>query len=201
MIQKPFLKVLALTAFVTLSACGQSGRQLGAAVDEGAYGNPTMNNMMLHTGEIQIRIDLAERFAREVDSTITFAFNSSRLTSNARATLDEQANWIKQFPEVRFRVYGHTDLVGSTDYNQRLGKRRADSVVNYLVSRGIERRRLEAVVSFGETQPLVLTEGREMRNRRTVTEVSGFLADNPLILNGDYAAVIARTYVSAGTNN
>jgi flagellar motor protein MotB len=108
-----------------------------------------------------------------------------------------QADWIKQFPEVRFKVYGHTDLVGGQGYNRSLGLRRAQAVVSFLSSQGISRDRLEAVVSFGETQPLVVTEGRERRNRRTVTEVSGFVETNPALLNGKYAQVIFREYVSS----
>ena len=73
--------------------------------------------------------------------------------------------------------------------------RRAQTVVSFLASQGIDRSRLEAVVSFGETQPLVVTEGRERRNRRTVTEVSGFVERNPALLNGKYANVIFREYI------
>src|SRR5690606_16347783 len=101
----------------------------------------------------------------------------------------------RQFPEVRFRVYGHTDLVGSNAYNKSLGLRRANAVVAFLSSQGISRSRLEAVVSHGETQPLVFTQNEERRNRRTVTEVSGFVEKNPLILNGKYAEVIFREYI------
>ncbi|HGG05895.1 MAG TPA: OmpA family protein, partial [Aliiroseovarius sp.] len=115
----------------------------------------------------------------------------------ARATLVQQASWIKQFPEVRFKVYGHTDLVGSASYNRRLGLRRANAVVSFLVSQGISRSRLEAVVSQGESQPLVVTQGRERRNRRTVTEVTGFVRNHPLILDGKYADVVYREYVAS----
>jgi len=108
-----------------------------------------------------------------------------------------QADWIRQFPEVRFKVYGHTDLVGSVSYNRSLGLRRAQAAVSFLASQGIDRSRLEAVVSFGETQPLVVTDGRERRNRRTVTEVTGFVKNNPLVLNGKYAAIIFRDYVGS----
>jgi hypothetical protein len=111
--------------------------------------------------------------------------------------LRRQAGWIRQFPEVRFKVYGHTDLVGSNNYNYRLGLRRAQAVVNFLVSHGISRHRLEALVSKGETQPLIVTQGQERKNRRTVTEVTGFVANNPLILDGKYAEVIYRGYVES----
>ncbi len=181
---------------LALAGCGGP---IGSEIDGVGFGNATANNTGVQNGEIEVRIDLAERFAREVDSTVNFAFNSSRLDAAAMATLDRQADWIRQFPEVRFRVYGHTDLVGADAYNQRLGKRRADTVVNYLVSKGISRSRLEAVVSFGETQPLVLTQQPELRNRRTVTEVSGFVANHPMVLDGKYAQIIYREYVQSAT--
>jgi outer membrane protein OmpA-like peptidoglycan-associated protein len=185
-----------LSLGLALAGCGGP---IGSEIDGVGFGNATANNTGVQNGEIEVRIDLAERFAREVDSTVNFAFNSSRLDAAAMATLDRQADWIRQFPEVRFRVYGHTDLVGADAYNQRLGKRRADTVVNYLVSKGISRSRLEAVVSFGETQPLVLTQQPELRNRRTVTEVSGFVANHPMVLDGKYAQIIYREYVQSAT--
>ncbi len=182
-----------LSLGLALAGCGGP---IGSEIDGVGFGNATANNTGVQNGEIEVRI---ERFAREVDSTVNFAFNSSRLDAAAMATLDQQADWIRQFPEVRFRVYGHTDLVGADAYNQRLGKRRADTVVNYLVSKGISRSRLEAVVSFGETQPLVLTQQPELRNRRTVTEVSGFVANHPMVLDGKYAQIIYREYVQSAT--
>ena len=76
--------------------------------------------------------------------------------------------------------------------------RRAQAAVTFLVSQGISRSRLEAVVSFGETQPLVATQDEEVRNRRTVTEVTGFVKNHPAVLNGKYAAIIFRDYVAEG---
>ena len=173
-------------------------REAGSVVDSTAnFGNATMNNTNVHTGQSGYTISLARRFADEVDSTVNFAFNSTALDAEARAVLRQQAVWINQFPEVRFKVYGHTDLVGSTAYNRNLGLRRAQAVVLYLTSQGVDRSRLEAVVSHGETQPLVVTEGRERRNRRTVTEVSGFVRNHPTVLNGRYAEVIFREYVNS----
>ena len=98
---------------------------------------------------------------------------------------------------MRFRVYGHTDLVGSDQYNKTLGLRRAQAVVAYFASQGISRDRLEALASFGETQPVVPTNEEEVRNRRTVTEVSGFVEDTPGELNGKYAEIIFRDYVAS----
>jgi len=174
-------------------------REAGSEIDSGFFGNATMNNTQVQTGQSSFTINLNRRFASEVNTTITFPFNSSALDEGARRTLQQQATWIRQFPEVRFKVYGHTDLVGSTAYNRHLGLRRAEAAVLYLTSQGIDRGRLEAVVSFGETQPLVVTAGAERRNRRTVTEVTGFVDSHPTVMNGRYAEVIFREYVESAT--
>lgn len=198
------LLITAGAAMVTLTACSPNDGvfqsffgEAGASVDGGDFGNATMNNTMIQSGELDYTISLARRFASEVNSTINFEFNSTALDAEAQAILRQQADWIRQFPEVRFKVYGHTDLVGSDAYNQRLGLRRAQAVVQFFAGMGISTSRLEAVVSFGETQPLIVTEGRERANRRTVTEVSGFVQSDPGIMNGKYAAVIFREYVAS----
>lgn len=174
----------------------QLGYEAGAVIDNGHFGNSTMNNVMVQSGQEDYRVNLAARFASEIDSTVNFAFNSAVLDAQALLVLKRQADWIRQFPEVRFRVYGHTDLVGSQSYNRALGLRRAQAVVAYLTSQGISRSRLEAVASFGETQPIISTTDPERRNRRTVTEVSGFVENNPLVLDGKYAQVIYREYIA-----
>ena len=202
------MKTLVLTAaaLVALSACAQNDptrslffREAGMPVNDGGFGNATMNNVLAQSGDSTYRVNLAHRFTAEVQSTINFAFNSTALDEQARAALRQQAGWINQFPEVHFKVYGHTDLVGSTAYNRRLGLARAETAVLYLVSQGVSRSRLEAVVSFGETQPLVVTEGQERRNRRTVTEVAGFIQNNSMVLNGKYAEIIFREYITSAT--
>lgn len=175
-------------------------REAGSEIDTGYFGNATMNNTQIQTGQSSFMINLNRRFTAEVNTMVTFPFNSTVLDGTARATLQQQASWIRQFPEVRFKVYGHTDLVGATAYNRRLGLRRAEAAVLYLTSQGIDRSRLEAVVSFGETQPLIVTQGQERRNRRTVTEVSGFIQSHPTVMNGQYGEIIFRDYVGTGVS-
>ncbi|WP_204115523.1 OmpA family protein [Shimia biformata] len=192
-----------LAAATLLGGCGyEAGHQsyfVEAGTDNVAsqLGPSTMNNLALQTGEKEYAIVLAERFNAEVNDTINFAFNSTVIDAEARAILDQQADFIRQFPEVRFRVYGHTDAVGTAAYNKGLGLRRAQAVVSYFAARGISRSRLEAMVSFGETQPVVATPDRERRNRRTVTEVSGFVKRHPTIMDGKYAEVIYREYINS----
>ncbi len=197
---------LTLGCLATLMGCADGGndpvysafhREAGSLIDTGNFGNATMNNTMIMNGEKQYTYDLSQRFASEVLTTVNFGFNSAVLDGSAQDTLREQAHFIRQFPEVRFRVYGHTDAVGPNSYNKSLGLRRAQAVVGYLASQGISIARLEAVVSYGETQPLIVTEGKERRNRRTVTEVSGFVAGNQMVLDGKYAQIIYRDYVQS----
>ena len=189
-----------------LGACSQAPgamhrsyfSEAGALVDGGSFGNANMQNTQVMSGERAYVYDLSNRFANEVLTTVNFAFNSAQLDAGARDTLREQAAWIRQFPEVRFKVYGHTDAVGSARFNESLGMERARAVVAYFASQGISTTRLEAVVSLGEAQPLIVTQGRERRNRRTVTEVSGFVKAHPIVMNGQYAQVVYREYIISG---
>jgi outer membrane protein OmpA-like peptidoglycan-associated protein len=190
-------------ALLVLGACApdptQSSffREAGQAANDGGFGNATLNNLAVQSGERDYAVALSSRFAETVPTTINFAFDSAALDAQARAALDRQADFILQFPEVRFAVYGHTDLVGSNDYNYRLGLRRAQAAVAYLVSRGISQSRLEALVSQGETMPLVAIQAPERANRRTVTDVTGFVEAHQGELNGKYAEIIFRDYVAS----
>lgn len=200
--------VLTLATATALSGCAQWSSQVARDLDRevGTYGDQTLfggsvgRNIAINEGAEGYRIELDRRFAADVTTMVNFEFNSAVLDAAAQATLRDQANFIRQFPEVRFSVYGHADAVGSSAYNRSLGLRRAQATVSYLVSQGVDRSRLQALVSLGETQPLVATPGRERANRRTVTEVAGFVeAGNPAPLNGRYAEIVFRDYVeSAG---
>lgn len=194
--------ILSALALLPLAACDTTAfyREAGTAgASEGGYGNATTMNAAAMMGEGDARQLLSQRFANEVDTTVTFAFNRYDLSPQAAATLARQAGWIRQFPEIRFSVYGYTDLVGSEHYNKGLGLRRAQTVVNYLVSQGVSRSRLQALVSYGETRPVVQTQAPEQRNRRAITTVAGFTRGHSGLLNGKYAAVIMREYVASAT--
>ncbi|MDF1872261.1 OmpA family protein [Vannielia sp.] len=202
--KKHLLTIGILSTAVAVAGCTpESTRNFNATaggdLDAGNFGNSTMNNHLVHTGQRNAAIELSRKFAAQAPTTINFAFNSAALDASARAALDQQAAWIARYPTVRFRVFGHTDLVGSNAYNKRLGLRRARAAVNYLVSRGISRSRLEAVASFGETQPLIHTQDRERRNRRTVTEVSGFMGKRPFFQDGKYALFTYTETVTSAT--
>ena len=181
-----------------LAGCGAKSKhtEAGAFLDEGGFGNPTMHNTLLQSGQISLAEIMTRRFHAEVPSMVNFAFDSAEITEDSRTILRMQAHWMKQFPELRYTIYGHTDAVGSASYNQRLGQRRADAVARVLVSFGVPRGSIIAVVSRGQTQPLIAAEGYEPANRRTVTEISG-LVRRASLMQGQYAQIIQRDFISS----
>jgi peptidoglycan-associated lipoprotein len=185
----------------SLAGCAhpQASQTLGVEVDRLGLGAATDHNLRVQTGAVGYAQALGQRFAAEVPSTVNFAFDSAALDAEAQAILARQAHWIRQFPEVTFRVYGHTDLVGSARYNHDLGLRGARAVVDFLVRQGVSRSRLEALVSHGQTRPVIPTPHPERRNRRTVTEVSGFVRRHPTVMDGRYAQIVYREYVESAT--
>ncbi len=83
------------------------------------------------------------------------------------ATLDVAAETLRECPNIRTEVEGHTDSVGTDVYNQALSQRRAESVMSYLISHGISSSRLEAK-GLGESNPIAdnSTEDGRALNRR-----------------------------------
>jgi len=84
--------------------------------------------------------------------TVYFAFDSSALSPEARATLKNNADKIKQMPSVMIQVEGHCDERGTQEYNLALGERRALSVRSYLIDLGVSGDRI-VTVSYGEEMP------------------------------------------------
>lgn len=105
-------------------------------------------------------------------SGITFATDSSTVQSQFRPTLDKVADVLDRYNQTYVDVYGHTDSTGSDAYNQTLSERRAAAVADYLVSRGVERARLETL-GYGETQPIASNDTVEGRaqNRRVEIKI------------------------------
>jgi outer membrane protein OmpA-like peptidoglycan-associated protein len=106
-------------------------------------------------------------------SGITFAFDRSDVQPQFRPTLDQIAQTLEDYPQTLIDIYGHTDSVGSDAYNQTLSENRANSVADYLGSRGVQRVRM-ATRGFGETQPIAdnATEEGRAANRRVEIRIS-----------------------------
>ncbi|HEY5204466.1 MAG TPA: OmpA family protein [Roseiarcus sp.] len=108
----------------------------------------------------------------QFDLLANFEFNSEQLTKAARENLDQFAKAIKdpRLAGSKFEIDGHTDASGPEDYNQGLSERRADAVVSYLASDGIDKSLLVAK-GFGKTKPRVANP-YSPENRRVETHLS-----------------------------
>ncbi len=99
---------------------------------------------------------------------IQFEYNSDKINKESIPLLEEVASSMKKYQGIEILVRGHTDDIGSEDYNMELSERRAFSVKKYLVQSGIDKGRIE-IEGLGENSPLVPNTNEENRklNRRT----------------------------------
>jgi outer membrane protein OmpA-like peptidoglycan-associated protein len=98
---------------------------------------------------------------------VTFAVDSAAVSPAMRAVLDDVAQSMITYPNSLIDVMGHTDSTGSEAYNLDLSRRRAESVANYLVSRGVSRARIETI-GYGESYPVAdntTAAGRSINRR------------------------------------
>ena len=95
----------------------------------------------------------SQDFVINIGELVYFDFNSFTLRGDATPILDSQAAWLRRYPGVRVRIEGNCDERGTREYNFALGARRANSVREYLVSRGIAAGRIDTI-SYGKERPL-----------------------------------------------
>ena len=109
-------------------------------------------------------------FIVNVGDRVFFDTNSSELSQQARATLDKQAQWLNQYGRYAFIIEGHADERGTREYNIALGARRAQTVREYLVSRGVSAQRMRTI-SYGKERPVAVCDDISCwsQNRRAVT--------------------------------
>jgi len=98
---------------------------------------------------------------------ITFASGKADITPESEATLQEALKTLQTYPEIAVEIGGHTDNVGSSSSNKKLSQKRAEAVMKWIISNGIEASRLTAV-GYGEDQPMVDNDTPEnkQKNRR-----------------------------------
>ncbi len=112
-------------------------------------------------------VDAGEGLIVKFDSGILFDTGKSDLKDNARTNIQNLAATMKNNPETNIMIVGHTDAVGSDDFNYGLSERRANAVRSYAAAQGIASNRL-STVGKGETEPIAdnSTEAGKAQNRR-----------------------------------
>jgi peptidoglycan-associated lipoprotein len=142
---------VAIAAALTIAACANKTDQLAGAGMSAPPGSP-------------------QEFVVSVGDRVFFETDQTDLTPQARATLDKQAQWLAQYNRYTFTVEGHADERGTREYNIALGARRAQTVREYLISRGIEANRMRTI-SYGKERPVAVCNDISCwsQNRRAVT--------------------------------
>lgn len=105
-----------------------------------------------------------------VEMTVLFEFDKANVTNYYRNCVEKVAAFMKAYPGVTAQIEGHTDYIGTEEYNMKLSKRRAEAVKRVLSDFGVETTRLQTYW-YGETQPIsdnTTAKGRQL-NRRAIT--------------------------------
>jgi peptidoglycan-associated lipoprotein len=142
-----------LVAALAISACAKQGEDAQA----NAAGMATPGSQ--------------QDFVVNVGDRVFFETDSTELTPQSRATLDKQAQWLANYSQYnQFTIEGHADERGTREYNIALGARRAQTVRDYLISRGIQAQRMRTI-SFGKERPVAVCNDISCwsQNRRAVT--------------------------------
>ena len=165
------LVVVAAMAVLLGTGCAskQKNGNLGSGDDQGALGDEALAG---GGGSGSGSLSLAQRGQGPNGDSgplhdVHFDYDSFELDESARQTMQGNAEWLKDHPNVRVEIEGHCDDRGTVEYNLALGAKRAAAVKNYLVALGVARDRL-TTISYGEELPLCHeeTESCWSENRR-----------------------------------
>jgi outer membrane protein OmpA-like peptidoglycan-associated protein len=153
---------------------GWKGALIGAgvgAIAGGAVGNymdkqeAKLRQQMAGTGVEVVRT--GDNLTLSMPGNVTFAFDSSKLNPQFDPVLDKLAQTLSEYNQTVIQVAGHTDSIGSHEYNMKLSRERADSVTSYLAGRGVQKSRM-VPVGAGPDYPVASndTEAGRAENRR-----------------------------------
>src|SRR5215468_9387281 len=99
----------------------------------------------------------AQEFNSKIGDTVHFETDSPELTPEGRSIVNAQAVWLRQYSSYPILIEGHADERGTREYNIGLGNKRSETVKNFLISQGIDPRRLRTV-SYGKERPVAICD-------------------------------------------
>ncbi|MCS6894770.1 MAG: OmpA family protein [Bacteroidia bacterium] len=154
-----------------------AGRNYGIAVTADGYAFHSENFIVEESqGYREIRKDIGlEKYKAGtviILRNVFFDFDKATLRPESKAELERVYQILVDNPKIRIRVAGHTDSMGSDEYNQKLSENRAKAVYEYLIKRGISPERV-AYIGYGESKPIDTNDTEEGRqnNRRVEIEI------------------------------
>ena len=153
--------ILAITCMASLAACGSKSKKNNSTVTDTGSGTGTGNEASSKDGTT-IAPDIGTD--PSLQEIVFFEFDSTELDEAARKKLEENGEWMKADAQRTLTIEGHTDEVGTPEYNLGLGERRAQISRDYLLRLGIEPNRI-SIITFGEEKP---ASSEDSENRRSM---------------------------------
>lgn len=159
---------------VTAAACASRPKPGPAGPAQGAGPGAYAPQAGVDQGAMAPVPGSVQDFVINVGDRVYFDLDQYTIRSDAAPVLDGQAGWLNRYPAVRVRIEGNADERGTREYNLALGSRRANSVREYLIGRGVSAGRIETV-SFGKERPIDpgTSEDAYQRNRNSHTAITG----------------------------
>lgn len=156
--------IAALMALAAASACGNKNKA--------APTKPTTETIKIAEDEPEAAPEPAPEPVAEaapapgvdLNNVIYFEFDSSQLDDASREALNQNAEWLREDSSRELTIEGHTDEVGTSEYNLALGQRRANTAKEYLIRLGIAPDRID-IITYGEERP---ASSVPSENRRSV---------------------------------
>jgi len=166
------LAIIAALA-ATAAACASKPKPAPYAPPPSTAGQPGDGGAGFGQGPTAPIPGSVQDFVVNVGDRVYFDFDAYQVRTDAFPILDGQAGWLQRYPNVRVRIEGNADERGTREYNLALGARRANSIRDYLVSRGVSANRIETL-SFGKERPIDpgASEEAYQRNRNGHTAIT-----------------------------
>lgn len=167
---------------IAIADVGDDLYDSGVFLQQGSFQAPKFKKMAIHDieyrmrkmnipdGAVQTKVD---NDTLKIVSRIEFDFNQHAVSQGYHSFLDSIAAMINDFDQLLLRIDGHTDAVGADRYNEELSYKRALSIADYLVGKGVARSRM-VCYGFGSSQPVSTDDTDEARakNRRVEFKIS-----------------------------
>lgn len=161
--------ILGIALISMLVACGSKSSGNASVSDATPYDNGVSSSGLGMQSRFGDGGDYGERYSTNAPSNqvYLFAFDNSTVDEKYLPAIDAQANYLHSHPNAKVMLAGHTDQVGSREYNIALGERRAKSVYQLMLLKGAGRNQVR-VVSYGKERPVALedTAAAHSKNRR-----------------------------------
>jgi peptidoglycan-associated lipoprotein len=168
---------LVALALASLAACASKPKPAPAAGPPSGgetYTAPSSGGAGPVTSSAETPLPGSERdFVINAGDRVYFDLDQYNVRPDAAPVLEAQAAWLNRYRAVRIRIEGNCDERGTREYNFALGARRAQSVRDFLVSRGVDPSRIE-VISYGKERPIDPGSGEDAwaHNRNGHTQIT-----------------------------